>query len=312
MKKWLCKAVLDNDHLRCQFGRHCPSQKGTRFLYYHRATFLQLNTIGFLLPFPHPSIPSELSGYRGNESLSVSEILFEDILPIIHCNSMQKVLNWPFCNFVAMHWATKFKVWVKLKQGHFCTLMEQRIKILVAAMSLTPPPSKTIELWQLRSYLSQNLYMASRISNKMVWIPKPSRNLDHLWLAKSLINLIKSFSWDNWQVTGIKIQSWWVSVVWQSIRDFLLHFHWECMSLEDFVEMICLCCILLSYLHSILLILSIYPHLPLHLHLITFLIFKTIYGLYYVWFDFLQKYLFFHVNTMETFPKYDIHTRQKY
>jgi len=67
-------------------------------LYYHRATFLQLNTITFLLPFPNPFIPSEPSGSRRNDSNSKSEFLFEDILPIIRCNSLQKVLDWPFCN----------------------------------------------------------------------------------------------------------------------------------------------------------------------------------------------------------------------
>ena len=67
-------------------------------MYYHRTTFLQLNTIRFILTFPHPFIPSELSGSRRNESVYMSAFLFEDILPIIRCNSMQKVLDWPFCN----------------------------------------------------------------------------------------------------------------------------------------------------------------------------------------------------------------------
>ncbi len=49
--------------------------------------------IRFLLHFPHPFIPSELSGSRGNKSMSMSEFLFEDILPIIRRNSMQKVLD---------------------------------------------------------------------------------------------------------------------------------------------------------------------------------------------------------------------------
>ena len=114
------------------------------WLYYHRTTFLQLNTIRFLLPFPHPFIPSELSGFRGNEFVSMSQFLFEDILPIIRCNSMQKVLDWPFCNFVATRWTAKFKVWWYTTQNKscllgcnqnkdgFCVLMERRMKILVA------------------------------------------------------------------------------------------------------------------------------------------------------------------------------------
>jgi hypothetical protein len=28
----------------------------------------------------------------------MSAFLFEDILPIIRCNSLQEVLDWPFCN----------------------------------------------------------------------------------------------------------------------------------------------------------------------------------------------------------------------
>ena len=75
-----------------------PKLAGVARTYYHRTTFLQLNTIRFLLPFPHPFIPSELSGSWRNESVSMSAFLFEDILPIIRCNSMQKVLDWPFCN----------------------------------------------------------------------------------------------------------------------------------------------------------------------------------------------------------------------
>ena len=66
---------------------------GVARTYYHRTTFLQFNTIRFLLPFPHPFIPSELSGSWRNESVSMSAFLFKDILPIIHCNSMQKVLD---------------------------------------------------------------------------------------------------------------------------------------------------------------------------------------------------------------------------
>ena len=62
-------------------------------MYYHRTTFLQLNTIRFLLPFPHPFIPSELSGFGRNESMYMSQFLFEDILPITRCNNMQKVLD---------------------------------------------------------------------------------------------------------------------------------------------------------------------------------------------------------------------------
>src|ERR1700677_3061001 len=66
-------------------------------VYYHQATFLQLNTITFLLPFPNPFIPSEPSGSRINDSNSMSAFLFEDILPIICCNSLQKVLVFAIC-----------------------------------------------------------------------------------------------------------------------------------------------------------------------------------------------------------------------
>ena len=66
--------------------------------YYHRTTFLQLNTFWFLLHFPNPLILSELPGSGRNDSKFMFEFLFEDILPIIRCNSMQKVLDWPFCN----------------------------------------------------------------------------------------------------------------------------------------------------------------------------------------------------------------------
>jgi hypothetical protein len=44
---------------------------------------------GKSLPFLHPFIPSELSGSRRNEAVSMSAFLVEDILPIIRCNSMQ-------------------------------------------------------------------------------------------------------------------------------------------------------------------------------------------------------------------------------
>ena len=61
--------------------------------YYHRTTFLQLNTIGFLLHFPYSLIPSDLSGSWRNDSNFVSAFLFVDIPPIICCNSPQKVLD---------------------------------------------------------------------------------------------------------------------------------------------------------------------------------------------------------------------------
>ena len=79
-------------------------------LYYHWTTFLQSFTIDFPLLFPHPSIPSEISGPQRNDSKSMSAFWFGDILPTICCNSLQKVLDWPFCNFVVVHWAAKFKV----------------------------------------------------------------------------------------------------------------------------------------------------------------------------------------------------------
>ena len=66
--------------------------------YYHRATFLQLNTIDFLLLFPHPSVPSEISGSWGNIFEPMSAFLSGDIVPIIHCNRLQRVLDLPFCN----------------------------------------------------------------------------------------------------------------------------------------------------------------------------------------------------------------------
>ena len=79
--------------------------------YYHWSTFLQLSTIWFLLHFPHPFIPSELLGSWRNAN-SMSKFLFVGILPIIYCNGLQNVLGWPFCKFVAMCWAAKFKVWL--------------------------------------------------------------------------------------------------------------------------------------------------------------------------------------------------------
>ena len=99
---------------------------GVARTYYHRTTFLQLNTIRFILTFPHPFIPSELSGSRRNESVSMSAFLFKDILPIIHCNSMQKVLDWPFCNLWQCAEPPNSKsdgtllktIWVKPKQKH--------------------------------------------------------------------------------------------------------------------------------------------------------------------------------------------------
>ena len=150
--------------------------------YYHQTTFLQLNTIRFLLSFPHPFTPSELSGFRRNQSIPMSQFSFEDILLITRCNSMQKVLDWPFCNFVAMHWATKFKVrWCTTKnksrlsrwnwnKDAFCTLMEWRMKICVAAKSFAPPSSKIIELLQICFDISQYSHTAYWLLNKVVWI----------------------------------------------------------------------------------------------------------------------------------------------
>ena len=66
--------------------------------YYHQTTFLQLNTITFLLPFPDVFIPLELLGSRRNESNCMSTFLFEEILPISCCCRLQKVLDPPFCN----------------------------------------------------------------------------------------------------------------------------------------------------------------------------------------------------------------------
>jgi len=70
-----------------------PSTRTAASFFVGERAFLQLNTIRFLLPFLHPFIPSELLGFRRNESMSMSQFLFEDILPIIHCNSMQNPNN---------------------------------------------------------------------------------------------------------------------------------------------------------------------------------------------------------------------------
>ena len=150
--------------------------------YYHQTTFLQLNTFWFLLHFPNPLILSELPGSGRNDYKFMFEFLFEDILPIIHCNSMQKVLDRPFCNL----WQhaeppnsksddslpKKFHVafrWNRNKNT-FCTFMEWRMKILVAAMSYAPPSSKVIEFRQLCSDVSRDSHIAYRMSNKVVLI----------------------------------------------------------------------------------------------------------------------------------------------
>ena len=87
-------------------------------VYYRWTTFLQLNTITFLLPFPNPFIHSELSGSRRNDFNSMYAFLFEDIPPIIHCNRPQKVLHLPFCNLPNC-WTAKFKVQPCItKRGH--------------------------------------------------------------------------------------------------------------------------------------------------------------------------------------------------
>ena len=65
--------------------------------YYHRTTFLQLNTITFLLPFPNVFFPSELSGSRRNDSNSMSTFLFENILPINRCSRLHPFCNLPNC-----------------------------------------------------------------------------------------------------------------------------------------------------------------------------------------------------------------------
>ena len=87
---------------------------------------------------------------------------------------MQKVLDWPFCNFVTMCQAAKFKVqWCTTKNKSclsgqnwnkdvFCALMEWRMKILVVAKSFAPPSSKIIKLWQLHSDLSWDSYITYR------------------------------------------------------------------------------------------------------------------------------------------------------
>ena len=136
----------------------------------------------FLLHFPHPFISSELSGFRGNDSKSMSTFLFENILPIIHCSSLQKVLNWHFCKFVAMCWAAKFKVqqYTTNKKLHhiswnrnrdtLCMYLEWRLKILVVVISFAPPSLKITKLWQICYILSQDSYIAYGISNKVVRI----------------------------------------------------------------------------------------------------------------------------------------------
>ena len=153
-------------------------------LYYHRATFLQLNTITFLLPFPNPFIPSEPSGSRRNDSNSQSAFLFEDILPIIRCNSLQKVLDWPFCNLwqraeppnsksddaIPKRRRIVWRVRVKPKQDSFWVFMERRLKILVAATSFAPPSSKIIKLPQICSDLSWDPHIAYWSLSKVVWI----------------------------------------------------------------------------------------------------------------------------------------------
>jgi len=61
--------------------------------YYHRSTFLQLNTIRFLLCCPLHLIPLDILGSRRNNYNSVFAFLFEDIPPIICGNSPHKVLD---------------------------------------------------------------------------------------------------------------------------------------------------------------------------------------------------------------------------
>jgi hypothetical protein len=50
--------------------------------YYHRTTFLQLNTITFLLLFPNPFIPSELSGSERNDSNSMYAFYLKTFCPL--------------------------------------------------------------------------------------------------------------------------------------------------------------------------------------------------------------------------------------
>ena len=146
-------------------------------LYYHWTTFLQLNTIRFLLPLPHPFIPSELSGSRRNESKSMSAFLFEDILPIICCNGLQNVLDPPFCNLwpeppnsKSDNRLPKRCCIVSGRNQNKDMFMEQRMKILVVAMSFAPPSLKIIELWQLCFDLSWDSYIAYMSSNKVAQI----------------------------------------------------------------------------------------------------------------------------------------------
>ena len=71
--------IIGTEMLRYGFG--CAGE--SRLSYYHQSTFLQLNTIRFLLPFPLHLIPSDISGSRRNDCNSVSAFLFRPLFVVI-------------------------------------------------------------------------------------------------------------------------------------------------------------------------------------------------------------------------------------
>ena len=79
---------------------------------YYQTTFLQLNTITFLLPFPNAFIPSELSGSRRNDSNSMSTFL-ENILPINCCSRLQEGFGPTFLQFAELTYSKSDHVFPK-------------------------------------------------------------------------------------------------------------------------------------------------------------------------------------------------------
>ena len=149
--------------------------------YYHWASFLQLNTITFLLPF---LILSSLWNHRDLGEMTLILCLhfylktFCPLFIVIPCRKFWTDL-FAICGNALSHQIQSpmiqyqkdiTHVRVKLKQDSFWVFMEQRLKILVAATSFAPPSSKIIKLSQICFDLSQDSYIAYCLLNKVVWI----------------------------------------------------------------------------------------------------------------------------------------------
>ena len=135
------------------------------------ATKPQLTTIfhyWFFLLFPHPSIPSELSGHRINYSCSMSVFLFGDILSIIRHNHLPKVWtdlfascrSAPSCQFQHPTTSincqeTMWRDWNRMQTRFVCVYSGDWNSCMATAPLLEDCRTLAILLWSLSRFVSR-------------------------------------------------------------------------------------------------------------------------------------------------------------